>query len=169
MQETRSLQTTFTSNGTRIGGYAVVFDQPTRLVGYRPKPEGFTEVVKPGSLRIAPDLRLLWGHDRNAPLANLAKGTLNVRIDNKGLFFEADLPESATREREAVARGDADGMSFQFDLLKDNWIKDTRELVDMQINEISITAFPAYKGTSVQLRSKQRMKMELDLREKNLP
>jgi uncharacterized protein len=165
--ETRSIQTAFTSNGRKISGYAVVFNEPTRLVGIKPRPEGFTELVRPGSLRLAPDLRLLWGHDRNNPLANAAKGTLQTRIDDKGLYFEADLPESAIREREAVARGDADGMSFHFDLVRDKWTKDVRELLDMNIAEISITAFPAYRGTSVAMRN--RREMEYQLRCRSLP
>ncbi len=166
MSETRSIQTSFATNGRKISGYAVVFNEPTRLVGYRPKPEGFTEIVRPNSLRVAPDLRLLWGHDRNNPLANAARGTLTTKVDERGLYFEAELPESAVREREAVARGDADGMSFHFTLQKEKWTKDVRELLDIGIDEISITPFPAYKGTSVVMRD---YKKELQLTERSLP
>src|ERR1051325_7878741 len=164
--ETRSIKSDFKSNGNKIGGSAVVFDSPTRIVGEQPKPRGFTEVVKPGSLRISPDLRLLWSHDVKQPLGTLAKGTLRATIDSKGLYFEADLPESAVREKEAIARGDADGMSFRFGVIKEKWTGDTRELQEIAIDEISITAFPAYKETSVAMRDTKVMEMQLQLREK---
>jgi HK97 family phage prohead protease len=163
--ETRSIKSEFVTTNNKISGYAIVFNAPAVLRGIQPRPSGFTEVIRPGSLRVATDLRLLWGHDRNAPLGNAARGTLAYKVDDKGLWFEATLPESATREREAIARGDADGMSFHFNLFKDKWDKDTRELLDIGIDEISITAFPAYPQTSVAM-SRKKMEMELQIREK---
>lgn len=149
--ETRSIKTEFKTEGRRVSGTAVVFNQGAKIVGERAKP--FTEVVRQGSLNLAPDIRLLWSHDPANVLASAASGTLTLRQDERGLHFDAELPESAVREREAIQRGDVCAMSFAFTTNKDKWTGDTRELLDINVREISVVAWAAYPNTSANLRS----------------
>ena len=46
-------------------------------------------------------------------------------------------------------------MSFRFSTRKDNWSAggEQRELLDVQLTEISLVAFPAYPATTVEARS----------------
>ena len=55
------------------------------------------------------------------------------------------------------------GCSFGFLPVRDTWsegAKPVRELRDVDLFEITITANPAYDATSVQVRSKRGMKLE---------
>lgn len=62
---------------------------------------------------------------------------------------------------ESVKRGDIRGMSFAFSTRSDRWTfakdgekePDLRELLDIDLREVSIVAFPAYPDTSVAVRS----------------
>ena len=155
--ETRTIKLNPKTEGRRVSGYAVIFNAPT-IIHERAKT--FTEVVRPNSLKLADDLRLLWSHDPANVLASVQGGTLTVRQDERGLYYDAELPESANREREALARGDVDGMSFGFTINKDKWDGNTRELLAITVREISIVAYPAYKETSAHLRSCQRRRLE---------
>lgn len=157
--ETRTIKTDLKADSKRVTGYAIVFNSPATITGERAK--AFTEVVKPGSVNLAPDLRLLWNHESGNVLGSVASGTLKVTTDERGLHFDATLPESAAREREALARGDVDGMSFGFMVRKDKWTDNTRELQDIYVQEISITPFPAYKQTTANLRSKNFARLQL--------
>jgi HK97 family phage prohead protease len=158
---TRNYKGEYTTDATKVTGYAVVFGQPTTIsepVNGRMKT--FTEVVNRDSLHFD-NLKLLWSHDTRNVLASTKSGTLRVSVDNKGLRFEADLPESAQREREALQRQDVDGCSFGFDVKRDKWDGNTRELLDVNVHEISICAFPAYPQTSVGVRNRYEMQIEL--------
>jgi hypothetical protein len=157
--ETRTIKSELVGNGKRVSGYAIRFDSPTIIRGERPKP--FTEVIRAGSLNLNPDLKLLWSHLTDNVLASTSGNTLTVRQDEKGLYIEAELPESAAREREALTRGDVSGMSFSFSVNKEKWTDNSRELLDINVGEISLVAFPAYQGAGVTgLRSKREMQMQ---------
>ena len=156
--ETRTIKTDLKAENRTASGYAILFNTPATVTGERAKP--FTEVVRPGAVNLAPDLRLLWSHDTANVLASAKSGTLQIRSDDKGIFFEASLPESADREREALARGDVDGMSFGFQVRKDKWDGNTRELLDVYVPEISFVAFPAYE-THANIRSKNLLRLQL--------
>jgi phage head maturation protease len=56
---------------------------------------------------------------------------------------------------ESVKRGDISGMSFGFRMRKASWNASNTErtLHDVELLEISPTAFPAYRDTSVSARS----------------
>jgi iron uptake system EfeUOB component EfeO/EfeM len=57
----------------------------------------------------------------------------------------------------SIDRGDVDQMSFKFRTLKDRWLKNTegevvRDLLEVQLFEVSPVTFPAYPQTEVGLR-----------------
>jgi Escherichia/Staphylococcus phage prohead protease len=75
----------------------------------------------------------------------------------QGLAFTLLLPQtSAGRDAyELVQRGDVKGASFGFKTKQDRWRQDQgvtiRELLDIELAEISLTAFPAYRETDVSI------------------
>ena len=137
-------------------GYAAVFGEAADIGGY------FREVVARGafteSLKTM-DVRAYFGHDRNRVLGRVSAGTLRVKEDTKGLAVEIDLPDTTDGRDAAVSieRGDITGMSFSFTALRQSWDETTdpptRTLDEVEVHEVSITADPAYDGTSVAMRS----------------
>jgi HK97 family phage prohead protease len=138
------------AEASRIVGYAVVFDVRSRDLG------GFVEVVKPEAVRTSlhADVVALYNHDPSAVLGRTPR-TLTLTTDTRGLAFSLEpAPTQAGRDAlELVRRGDVTGASFGFRTRKDAWRQDAgvlvRELLDIEIGEISLTAFPAYAQTDV--------------------
>jgi HK97 family phage prohead protease len=158
--------------GTLVG-YAARFNRPSeplvdKSTGSKRR---FREIVKPGAftrtLRSA-DVRALFGHDENMVLGRSRAQTLRMAEDEQGLRVEIDLPDT-TAGRDAavsVARGDITGMSFGFYVPKggDSWDRSgdmpIRSLHDVDIDDVSLVAYPAYPDTSVALRSLERAEKE---------
>lgn len=140
----------------KLTGYAAVFDAPADL-------GEFIETVKPGAFRrtlINADVRALYDHERQAILGRTPK-TLHLREDERGLAFELDLPDTQLGRDLVVLveRGDVGGCSFGFRCAVggDRWETRSgrmhRELVDVELHEITLTAWPAYRETEVVKRS----------------
>jgi len=135
--------------GASFVGYAAVFNSPS-------EPLPFTETVAPGafqrSLKSRNDVKLLWNHDSGQVLGSTRAKTLRLVEDNKGLRVEADLPDTTLGRdtRELIKRGDVDSMSFGFETIRDKWDEsgNLRTLEAVRLHEVSIVAFPAYKGTA---------------------
>lgn len=140
--------------GQTLAGHAIVFDTRSRDLG------GFVEVVRPSAvaraLRADANIVALFNHDPGAVLGR-TPATLTLRTDTRGLAFELRPPDTqhGRDALELVRRGDVAGASFGFKTLKDAWRHDdgvvVRELLDIEITEISLTAFPAYQATDVQV------------------
>lgn len=150
------------AGGRKLVGYAAVFDSASKDLG------GFTEIVKPGAF--ARTLRAndidqvaLFHHTPHLILARRGAGTLQLTEDARGLAFEVDLADTSTARDllVSVQRGDVAGCSFGFTVPKggDRWEvrgeRVVRELVDVDLFEITVTATPAYADTSVAVRAFQ--------------
>jgi HK97 family phage prohead protease len=142
----------------RLVGYAAVFNSRSFDLG------GFVEIVRPGafsrSLRGA-DVRALVEHDPGRIIGRNRAKTLTLGEDERGLKVEITPPDTqAGRDVvESVRRGDLDGMSFGFRTVKHRWTFDEdpkqpalRELLDVDLFDVSVVAFPAYPKTDVGLR-----------------
>lgn len=141
-----------------IAGYAVVFEKLSQPIAglFREKVRAgaFTDALKKNNIRA------LWNHNSDLVLGSTKAGTLRLSEDEKGLRFEVDAPDT-TAGRDAlttIARGDVDGMSFGFNVRKQEWDESdpknvVRTLVDVDLREISPTPFPAYLSTKVAVRS----------------
>ncbi len=137
---------------SRIVGHAVVFDTRSRDLG------GFVEVVRPGAvdraLQAGADVVALYNHDVSAVLGRTPQ-TLRLAKDTRGLAFELDPADTVTGRDtfELVRRGDLKGASFGFTTVTDTWRSDgglvVRELLDIDLLEVSLTAFPSYPQTDV--------------------
>lgn len=144
-------------DGMTFSGYASVFNSTSEDLG------GFREFVAPGafkrSLQARNEIKLLWNHDTNEPLASVRGGSLELVEDQRGLKVTAKLPNT-TRGRdvaELIRSKVIDSMSFGFNVIKDSWSNDgsVRTLESVRLHEVSIVTFPAYQATTAQVRSVQ--------------
>ena len=150
--------------GAYIEGYPIVFNQETVIGGF------YREIIAPESVNesLLRDVALMIGHDFGmVPLAhsrrNTENSTMRLSIDDHGVRMRALLDiENNPKAKEAysaVKRGDLSGMSFAFTTEKESWEdldaeKPLRRITGMgKIYEVSLVAFPAYEGTSVQAAS----------------
>lgn len=144
----------------KLVGYAAVFNAPSHDLG------GFREIIKPGAfkrtLADSAHVRALNNHDGNQVLGRVGSGTLRLEEDNTGLRFELDLPPTSyARDLSAlVERGDVAGCSFAFRVRPggEQWEESNgqsiRVLTALDLDEITITANPAYPDTSVAKRNR---------------
>jgi hypothetical protein len=115
------------------------------------------------------DVALMIGHDFGMiPLAhsrrNNENSTMQLVPDEHGVHMRAELDaENNPRAAEAysaVGRKDMTGMSFAFVVNEERWEnldteKPLRRITGFaNVLEVSLVAFPAYKGTSVQAAAK---------------
>jgi hypothetical protein len=144
-------------NGMTFSGYAAVFNSDS-------EPLPFIERIMPGafakSLRSRNNIRMYMNHDSSMLLATTRAKTMRLVEDSKGLFVEADLPDTTVGRDLSVLmqRKDVDSMSFGFTVPQggDRWSDDgmTRELRQIKLYEVSVvTGFPAYAATSASVRS----------------
>lgn len=104
-----------------ITGYAILFNVPSAPL-YDYEDEEAREVIAPGAvtkeLLDGSDIKFTMFHDRQLILARSKKGvgTLAYNVDDKGVYFEFDAPNTADGDKalELVRRGDISGCSFMF-------------------------------------------------------
>jgi uncharacterized protein len=123
---------------------------------------GFRETFRPGAFSGAlptADIRALVNHNRDLILGRNTAGTLRLSDGPDALAYEIDPPDTSLAEHyiKAVERGDISGASFRFYCLKDEWKRDgdmlVREVIQAEIDDISIVTYPAYPDTTAALRS----------------
>lgn len=145
--------------------------QPTKLVGYAAKFSslsedlgGFREKIRKGafagSLRSNNGIAALYEHDSTRILGTTTNGSLKLSEDDKGLRFELDVINTSWGRDvlELVRTRTVGGCSFGFitpkggDVFTTEGGKTVRELVNVDLREITITSRPAYKAASVSVR-----------------
>lgn len=140
-----------------ITGYAAVYDSDSVDLGF------FTEVIRPGAFTRAiaekQDVRALLDHNTGKIIGRTRSGNLTLQEDERGLRVSLSPidTEDGRTALEWVKSGVVDGFSFGFETLKDRWGtkggQAYRELLDLNLFEVSLVAFPAYPGTSAALRA----------------
>jgi len=153
-----------------IEGYALKFGVRSRLLC--DWWDNYYEVLEPGCITREmldkQDIKLTMFHDRQLLLArsNGGKGTLNYEVDNEGVRFWAEMPNTADGDKalELVKRGDIDGCSFCYSTDEEDSenavsyerIKENGEDVLLRhvkrvdnVYDFTITPDPAYLQTSV--------------------
>lgn len=149
-----------------IKGWPILFNVLSTDLG------GFKERILPEAVNrsLKADVMALVDHDTGKVIGRTKSGTMAMRKDKKGLgvTIEPDMEISYARDIvRAVARGDVSGMSFGFVVLEDEWHKEdgkpVRDVIDMEIMEISVVTFPAYLEADVQVaqRSLQQFQQSL--------
>lgn len=161
------------SKGKTLSGYAVVFNSPSKDLG------GFTEVVSPKAFDGVDlsNVLMLANHNYSEVLASVKAGTLKLAVDDKGLHFDATLPNTsfANDVYEEVSSGNVDSASFSFAIADDGdtFTKDDSGKVVRTINsvkslfDVSVVAVPAYDSTSVAVDSRSYEKFMNQTKEEN--
>ena len=147
------------SSPGRLSGYVARFNSETRI-------GDFAEVIRAGafktSLSDGRNIVALADHDRRALLGSTASGTLQLREDDHGLAFELRLPDTSVARDIAVLVESRviQGCSFGFMVPPggDTWLDRgdgsmLRELRNVELHEVTVTAQPAYPDTEVAKRS----------------
>ncbi len=150
-------------NGRTVRGYAAIFNSETDIGGYwreQIAPGAFTETLKTA------DVLALYSHRTDRVVGRSSAGTLRLQEDDKGLAVEIDLPDTTDGRDLAVLieRGDVNGMSFGFVTRKQEWDETVdpplRTIREVELYEVTITAFPAYPDTEIGLRSLEHVRNE---------
>jgi HK97 family phage prohead protease len=144
----------------KIGGYAAVFNKPSRNLG------GFVEITTPTFFNKSrgdgwPDVRARYNHDDNMLLGTTGAGTLALKVDDVGLDYEVIPPHSRADVTELVQRGDVRKSSYAFRCLSggDEWALSEqgyplRSLVSGQLVDVApLSKEPAYLDTTAAQRS----------------
>ena len=149
-------------DGLSMEGYAAVFNTPTRI---RDHQGDFDETILPGAFKRSLGERspvLQWDHGRDPSVGTAPIGDItDLREDDHGLLVRARLYDhpSTERVRMAIKGKSVKGMSFRFGVPDGGevWSKrdgmDQREIRDADVHELGPVVFPAYKATSVSVRS----------------
>ena len=136
-----------------VEGYAVVFNASTDL-GY------FTEEIDKHAFDNCDmsNVYLLFNHDENQILAGTANNSLQLKIDERGLFQTSQIIDTSIGEDifKLVKNGLIKKMSFGFSIDKDGgeeWIshenKDHRIIKKInKLYDVSLVTYPAYEQTS---------------------
>lgn len=158
---TRSTETKIKAEeGRTLSGYAIRWLDESRLI--RENGRVFTETIQRSAFDIGgkgfEDIKLFFQHNNEMPLARTNNGSLKLRNDPEGLFFEAELPDTTLGNdiRVLLNNGTLEGsMSFGFTPDHVVWSKDgkTRSIHSGKLYEVSIVVDPAYKNTNSELRS----------------
>ena len=143
----------------RLAGYAAVFDSLSENLG------GFREKIAPGAFDqvLNDDVRALVNHDPNLILGRTISGTLKISLDNRGLFYEIDVPDTAFARdlMQSVKRGDVSQSSFAFRVEDDRWDEDDdgryiRTIKKVKrLYDVSPVTYSAYPDTDVATRAMQ--------------
>lgn len=143
---------------SKVVGYAVVFNSLSLELGKNKR-----EIIRPGAFTRSLDAGsdVVAKVDHIWPLARRSSGTLRLAEDEKGLLVEIDLPDTSLGRdtAEHMRRKDITGMSFAF-LTPPKQSKffrtdgmTIRELVDLDITDVSLVWQPAFPATHAELRS----------------
>lgn len=150
--------------GRRLVGTVAVFNSRTRI----PDRNGdFEEVMLPGfaarSLRENGPPVMMWDHGKDPRTGTVPIGVFeSFEETRRGYEVEGELFDNELVEpiRQAIAGKAVRGMSFRFKARKDKWERrsgrdgvDLRSVIDADVHEAGPVAFPAYRDTSVSVRS----------------
>ncbi|MCP1764997.1 MULTISPECIES: HK97 family phage prohead protease [Bradyrhizobium] len=165
-----------------ITGFAVVFGDETVIAGE------FRERIAAGAftrtLKEKPDVVMLLDHDSGRVLGRTAARTLSLRENSAGLYFALTVDPSTPEGQTAlgtVGRQDVRGCSFGFRVRAEAWEDGgdrlpLRTITDLDLYELTLTAFPAYPTTSAAMRSTAntnnqaaRRRVEAKMRKRGIP
>lgn len=161
-RQARSLPTKFRAaeeGGEKyIEGYFAVFGGVYEL--WPGATESIAETAFDGAL--TDDIRALIDHETRLVLGRNKAGTLELKVDGRGLWGRAKINPSdqdAMNLYARVERGDVDQCSFGFDILEEatDWREDGSvhwTIKRIKLYEVSVVTFPAYEDTSVAARKK---------------
>lgn len=156
-----------------ITGYSILFNTPSAPL-WDDGDEEAREIIAPGAVTKefldGCDIKFTMFHDRQLILARSKNGagTLTYGVDDKGVYFEFDAPNTVDGDKalELVRRGDILGCSFMFTtyyydsayVARDVQRVDGKTIITYTVNVITgiydftLAADPAYPDTNCELR-----------------
>ncbi|MEH0578989.1 HK97 family phage prohead protease [Streptomyces sp. B21-108] len=167
-------------DGRTLSGYAALFDTPTEIDSW----EGtFTEKIRKGAFKktIREQTPVMqFDHGRHPLIGSIPIGSIqDLREDDQGLYVEGRITDNWLMQpvRDAIAEQSVNGMSFRFEVVREEWrdvngklvkpeeVYDLlwmpgdrgplqRELIELKCRELGPVVFPAYVGTSVSVRAR---------------
>lgn len=155
------------ADGTpQIVGYGAVFyranDPGTEYELWRNVVERVASQAFASALSRPDDVRGLFNHDPNFVLGRSAAGTMRLSVDERGLRYEIDPPDTqqARDLMASIERGDITGSSFSFSVNKESWSTpadgglEVRTIEDVTLYDVGPVTFPAYEATTTGTRGK---------------
>ena len=156
-KETRSIEIRTTEGSRNVEGYALVFNSLSKDLS------GFKEIIIPEALEGVierSDIMALLNHDKSRGIlarSRFGKGSLVLEVDEKGLKYRFDSPETALGDEllSYLRRGDITSSSFAFKVAEDKWEKGedgtyVRTITKFdRLFDVSPVFEPAYAETSV--------------------
>lgn len=157
MKEIR-LNNNISTDSRKVCGYAVVFNSLSEDLG------GFREIILPSAITQETinnsDIIFLLDHKQDRGIlarSTKGEGSLRLSVDDKGLYFEFEAPNTALGDEllEGLKRHDYSKCSFAFTVGEDEYKKDNNGTVIRTIKSIrqlydcSVVVNPAYEETSV--------------------
>lgn len=167
-------------DGRTLSGYAAVFGQDTEIDSWEGQ---FVETIRKGAFRKTireskPVMQFDHGH--HPLIGSIPIGSItDLREDDQGLYVEARITDNWLMEpiRDAIAEQTVNGMSFRFEVVRDEWRDSAgklvkpeelmdllwmpgdrgplrRELIELKCRELGPVVFPAYAGTEVSVRGR---------------
>lgn len=140
-----------------VEGYAVVFDSPTVL--FEIDGEQYKEQICRGAFDSAAMDDVIFNYNHGSVIARTRNNTLELKIDEKGLFVRArvDETEAGRNLYEQVRGGYVDKMSFAFTVNEESFDESNNQWNVRKIKrlfDVSAVDMPAYDDTSLQARRK---------------
>lgn len=167
-------------DGRTLAGYAALFGEETEINSW----EGvFTEKIRKGAFKKTireQTPKMQFDHGRHPLIGSIPIGSIaDLREDDQGLYVEGRITDNWLMQpvRDAIAEKSVNGMSFRFEVVREEWrdahgklvkpeeVYDllwmpgdrgplTRELIELKCRELGPVVFPAYVGTSVSVRAR---------------
>jgi len=150
------------NNGKKIVGYAAKFSPSLSgdLGGFRERldPHCFDACLA-GNV----DCRALWNHSPLHILGRTTSGTLRLSVDNVGLRYVIDPPDTQLSRDLMISmeRGDVTNSSFAFFCSEDAWSQDVngdiiRTVLKADLVDVSPVTYPAYPDATSGVRASLR-------------
>tara|TARA_Y100000593_G_scaffold92142_1_gene182833 strand:- start:34 stop:675 length:642 start_codon:yes stop_codon:yes gene_type:complete len=171
-----------------VVGYGSVFNSLSENLG------GFRELISENAFDsvLENDVRALFNHNPDYILGRSTAGTLSLSVDEKGLRYSVNIPETSYGNDLMVSldRGDITQNSFGFIVEEDDWTQDEEGNTIRTIKkvsrllDVSLVTYPAYPSAKIEknfevahrgflnyrteLEKKENKKQENDLIQRNL-
>lgn len=175
-----ALETRQEEESIYIEGYAAKFNSRSQYMGFY---EQIDNRAFDDTLAENNNIPALYAHDYDKVLGSTSNRTLNITKDDVGIKFSVKINPNVSYAKdvyELVRSGECGGCSFRFTCKEDSWGKteegrDLRTLKKVDLKEVTLTPFPAYKDTECKCRSwemhnedlekhnKEKLKLELEL------
>jgi len=145
-----------------VVGYGSIFNSRSENLG------GFYEYISPTAISQETidksDVRALINHDASLILARSTSGTLDLTVDEKGLRYSFEIPETSYGKDLAInmKNGNLNQSSFAFTVGSDVWStddngNDIRTITEIdKLFDISVVSYPAYSQAESDLVVAQR-------------